>query len=381
MRRGLPLLALLTALGGCATQPVTPIGDAADVGTLSGEETRLWNQAEEFDQALVRSGKLHRDDALETYVQTVMDGLYPELDGAVRVHIVRSPTLNAFALPNGSIYVHLGLLARLENEAQLATVLAHEAGHFVDKHALRQRRNVKTSTAFAASVGMVGIPLVGEVLAVSSIYGYSRDLERDADAIAYERLAGAGYRTAEAVRVFEHLAAEVEALDVDEPYFFSSHPRLQERIETFERLAEGPAARDGRVAAGRYLQATAEARVECLRLDLSMNRHESVLLALQREDTDARYPAHYPYYLGEAFRKRGADGDRARAAQAYRRAVRTAPDFAPSYRALGVHHLKAGDYGKARRFLKAYLQRAPQAPDRGYVEQYLRQAKNKENAG
>ena len=60
------------------------------------------------------------------------------------IHVLINPSLNAFAYPTGAIYVHSGLLARLENEAQLATVLAHEIAHIVHRHAirhLRQERN------------------------------------------------------------------------------------------------------------------------------------------------------------------------------------------------------------------------------------------------
>ena len=87
---------------------------------------------------------------------TVPDGrLYPEFDRYLEMignkmipqeavdkipfkfHIVRDPTINAFAIPNGEIFLHTGLLARLKNEAQLAFVLGHEIGHILRNHVLK----------------------------------------------------------------------------------------------------------------------------------------------------------------------------------------------------------------------------------------------------
>src|SRR2546426_7325972 len=74
------------------------------------------------------------------------------------------PTLNAFAMPNGRIYVHSGLLSRLDNEAQLATILGHEMTHVTSRHALRFTRDATnkqilfTVLAVAASIGVAVAP-------------------------------------------------------------------------------------------------------------------------------------------------------------------------------------------------------------------------------
>jgi len=91
----------------------------------------------------------------------------------------------------------------------------------------------------------------------------------------------------------------------------------------------------------------------------------------------AELPAHAQYYLGEAYRLRAGEGDALRSEQAYLRAISVAPDFAPSYRALGVHYLKSGGYSEASRQLSRYLELAPDARDRAYVENYLKIAERK----
>ncbi len=353
-----------------AGQPVKPFSGAADAAQISPEESRLWVQSRDADVQLRKSGALYPDAQLRAYVQSVMDRLYPEFRGTLNVRLVKTPVLNAFALPNGSIYVHLGMLARMENEAQLATVLAHEGAHFVHKHGLKQRRTVKGASAFAMGMAIAGVPIVGDVLAMSSIYGFSRELEREADEVAFRRLKDAGYATTEAAGTFELLLEEVKALDLDEPYFFSSHPKLQRRIENFRELA-GSAPSGGRIAAAGYAQRVQHARIDSLKADLAMDRYQSVILLLEREGRRAHYPAHVDYYLGEAYRRRGEDGDAARAARAYQSAIAAGPDFAPSYRALGVYQMKQRQHAQARSNFVQFLELAPDSPRAGYVRKYL----------
>ena len=99
----------------------------------------------------------------------------------------------------------------------------------------------KSTTAFGTLLSAIGIPAVGlvaNVLAASSIFGYSRELESEADNQGYPRVIAAGYDPRETPKVFAHLIAELKAADVKEPFFFSDHPKLQERYDNFVRLSE-----------------------------------------------------------------------------------------------------------------------------------------------
>lgn len=370
-----PLLAglLLAGLVGCAAQPVKPFEKPEEVKQISQEESRLWVQAEDIDEALSDSDQIYRDTELEQYLQQTINRVYPGFQYTIRVRALKSPMLNAFALPNGSIYFNIGLIARMENEAQLATVLGHEAAHFIQKHSLRQVRKVKSMSAFALGMNIAGIPLIGDVIAISSIYGYSRDLERQADTLAYEHLQRAGYDVRESVKVFQHLAAETEALDEKHPVFFSSHPKLKERIESFNELIAASGEAGGRVERQVYLAKSHGLRLACLESDLSMDRYKSLILILENDDSARRFDApHRYYYLGEAYRRRNEEGDVQRAETAYQKALREEPGFAGTYRGLGFLYLKMQQSDKARPLLEKYLALAPEAKDRAYVEHYLR---------
>ena len=343
----------------------------ADTKSLTPEETRLWHSAEELDDQFRKAGYLYDDAVLQSYLEAVMHKLYPEYVGSITVRIVDSPSLNAFALPNGSIYINTGMLSRLDNEAQVATILAHEGVHFTHKHSWQQQRSVKNSTAFSAGFGIVtGIPAVGDLVALSSIYGFSKDMEREADAEGFQRLQNAGYYVSQAPVTFEFLLAEVDALDIDEPYFFSTHPGLEERIRSFNELVQQQSITNGYKGAVAYRSHVDKLQLELLTDYLELSQHQSVLLILERPDAFDRYPSSAWYYLGEAYRLRNEEGDADRSIDAYRTAIQQAPGFAASYRALGLYYMKNNELVEADNHFSRYLELQPDAEDRGYIEHY-----------
>jgi predicted Zn-dependent protease len=348
---------------------VPPWASVEEIRELAPGEKSLWQEADEFDRALVRAGKVNTDPALTAYLQGIMDRLYPEFGGRLKVRLLSAQHINAFALPNGSIYVNAGLVARFENEAQLATVLAHEGAHFTHRHSLQQAERVRSAAAFALVVAMLGVPLVGDIVALSSMFGYSREHEREADVIGYQRLVSAGYSARESIRTFEHLQAEIKAADIKEPFFFASHPKLQERIDSYSELLKD--ADNGEVGRERFFEATAGLRLASLEADLAAYRYRQIILILSNPESRSEYPPEASYYLGEAYRLRGETGDGEAAEREFTSVIQNVPKFAPAHRALGMLYFKRGDTARATPLLRHYLELAPDAADRAYVEYYL----------
>ena len=116
---GLLLLALFGA--GCAHTHVPSLSEAA---IEEPEEPMLLRQAATEEFQLEHSGFVVSLPETEAYLLRIakVAGTDTALAQSLRVRIVQDPTLNAFALPNGALFVHTGLLARLENEAQIATI-------------------------------------------------------------------------------------------------------------------------------------------------------------------------------------------------------------------------------------------------------------------
>lgn len=365
--------ALWLLAGNILAETVMPL-EPKQIAALEEEEVRLWREGDNADKQLLRAGRLYQHPALTAYLQRIMDRLYPEWAGTIRVSLVDDPSLNAFALPNGSIYFHVGLLARLENEAQLATVLAHEGAHFVLRHGYQHRQQVKGASAFGLVVGVIGVPIVsiiGQLAAVSSMFGYSQTLEKEADDMGFRRMVLAGYEPKESVRVFEHLADEAKANEQKEPFFFASHPQLTERIESYLKLLPHSGAENGEVEAERFEASIGDLRTLTIESDLGRARFKNVLLILEDPERRKRYPPYADYFLGEAYRLRGEEGDLEKARAAYLKSIQAAPDYAPGYRQLGLISLKQQQLSEAKDYFTRYLQKQPAAKDKAFIDGYL----------
>jgi predicted Zn-dependent protease len=161
---------------------------------FSPPDEKLLEEANELDRQFEQKGLLYRDPTAEEYLDRIgrnlISGAPPPDRVVYRFHILRDPMVNAFALPNGSVYVNTGLVAALENEAQLASVLGHEITHVTARHEYTLNRNIRKKAvtleviaALAGAGGFVpagaifGITLtvashVSQVLVISTVYGY-----------------------------------------------------------------------------------------------------------------------------------------------------------------------------------------------------------------
>ncbi len=374
------LLAVCALLAGCATTTLPPVTDKGFA--FEGDERRIWTRSEEAQDWLGKSGWLLRDAQVEAYLNGIAAGLAPP--GAAdrirfRIFVVRDYRLNAFAFPNGAVYVHTGMLARMENEAQLAVLLAHEMTHATHRHAVRSYRDRKNKSAFLAGAtavaGNLGA-LLGGLGTIASAYGYSRDLEREADAVGLGRAVEAGYDPREGPRLFAHLKKYLEEEKVQEAYFFSSHPRVAERVASYEELLAGKySGRGGRTDGKIFLETMKGVLLENATLQVTAGRFDGAkreaVLYVEREPADPR--GHY--LLGRILERTGVAGDPDRAVEEFRKSVSLDPDFPDPHRDLGFHFFKKGNHPAAKVHLERYLALSPNAPDRQYAEEYLRSMK------
>ena len=369
-------LAIPLLVGGCAGGKVRTFQQAADTAQLTDAESRGWHAARELDRLWRHKGLIYDDPQLTVYLQSIADRLYPEFRGTVRVQLIDSPELNAFALPNGNIYLNIGLVARMRNEAQLATVIGHEISHFTHQHSL-QKRDAADSAAVAGMMVTLatGIPASGQLLVAGAMSGYSQDMEREADQLGFERLVQQGYDPNEAAEVFRLMLEEVEALDIEQPFMYSSHPKLTERIATMSRLAAAQPPNGNRKNTEQFVQHTQGLREVVLDRYLATRRYKTLILILENRALRLRYPDNADYYLAEAYRQRGEEGDATLAEHAYRQALTLAPGFAASHRGLGLLLMQQGDKMQAIEHLSRYLALSPEAADAGYIRGYIAKLK------
>lgn len=372
MNRHCAIAALLVS--GCATTRLPPAAVSGEF-RLEEDERSLWRQAEEAERRFEAGGIVVADAELEGYLQDVARRLVPPPVWAAipfRIRVVRNPYLNAFTLPNGRIYVHTGMLARMENEAQLATLLAHEMTHATHRHAVREFRDLQNNAAMAIGLNSI-LPGIGALAGLSAVRGYSREMETEADVVGLRLVADAGYDVEESPKLFAQLKEQLSEEKKSEPFYFGTHPALDARIESYRGLIQAQYGNRPRGTSGAetFLARTRAIVYENAVLDLRAGRFVAAERGARKYARLDPTAARGPFLLGEVCRQRASDGAAEAALAEYRRAIALDAAYPEPYRAMGLVLYKRGDKPAAREAFEKYLSLSPQAPDRAYVEQYV----------
>ena len=248
------LLAAAFLLSNLVAPTVAAASERKDKGiyeslNLTDGEYRSIKTSAELHGQMQRRGLRHNDSDLDAWLQGIGDRLVPAPTDSYqeyRFYLIRDPSPNAFALPDGQIYVHTGLICRLENEAQLASLLAHEIIHVAGHHGVLAYRSQKNKAflggllsvlgALAGGWGEVGGYLMNYGLA-TSVFGYSRDLEQEADVKGGALMLDAGYDIREMPTLFEILSQDFEGLNPRMNGKWNSHPDLASRGQYTAALA------------------------------------------------------------------------------------------------------------------------------------------------
>lgn len=166
-------------------------------------------------------------------------------------------TVNAFALPGGKIYVFSGLIARADDESELAGVLAHEIAHVTERHSSKRlvdQLGVQAVTSIL--LGRSGVASSAAAIVTKlGFLSYSRSQEADADEVGLGFIARTDYDPRGMVRFFEKIRA-LESKDASVVgRFLSDHPRSADRIADVEKriAALPPERRTGNAYAERWL--------------------------------------------------------------------------------------------------------------------------------
>ena len=230
--------------------------------------------AQQFVAQLEAKEKLVKDRGLNNYVSGIVQKISAQRPrGAVplRSYIIKEADVNAFTPGGGYIFINAGLLAAMENEAQFASVVAHEIAH-IDRGHIVAGRSARQGAQIGAALGQIagaalGVPtgvtdvLVG-VGATAAVSSFTRTQERDADQSGIQYLARAGYNALEGARSFEVL----KRLYGDRGGFLASHPASSERQATLNQMARQLGATKGRIAEKTYDRQTRSIRRQVLQV-------------------------------------------------------------------------------------------------------------------
>lgn len=337
------------------------------------DERGLWMTVEEAERSLRTSPSVIRDPALNDYVRRVLcRTVGSDRCRDVRLYIVRTPHFNATMAPNGMMEVWSGLLLRTQNEAQLAAVLGHEYAHFENRHTVKLFRNIKAKTDAAGFLsllpygGIIGLGLV------TSLFGFSREMEREADTGGLALMASAGYDTREAAAVWERLRAEMDATAAARGTqsrkdknggLFATHPPSAERVATLRSAASVNPGVPSATGLEAYRQALAPYWPGFVDDQLKLNDFgASEYLLAHLASTGWTPPLLYA--RGELYRRRAAAGDLDKAAAFYSEAITTGGTLPELWRGRGITLQKLGQAEAGKADLREYLRRAPDARDK-----------------
>ncbi len=228
-------------LAGCSTNPAT--GQQQFTALMSPQQ-EVQIGAQEHKKIVGQYG-LYDDQNMQNYVSQVGKRVVKDTerpDVQYKFYLLDSPIVNAFALPGGYIYISRGLLALANSESEMASVLAHEAGHITARHsAERYSHSVVTSLGAMILSTAIGSSGASEALGVGSnlyLSSYSRGQENEADSLGIRYLSHSGYTT-KAMSAFlknlnadKQLQAKLNGESGRDPAtsYFSTHPATADRV-------------------------------------------------------------------------------------------------------------------------------------------------------
>ncbi len=199
----------------------------------------------EINQQLIDSGqaKIYRGAAINSYVNRIGQELAKKSDRPnlpYTFQVVDDDAVNAFATMGGYVYINTGLMKKAENEAELASVIGHEIGHIVGRHAIEQMRSraIAQGVLSAAGLSRSQAVQIGVELAVNRRNSRSDELE--ADRFGLDNLTDSGYAAGGMVSFMRKLLEKGSSV----PPFISTHPATSERIRLLQsQIPEGSANR------------------------------------------------------------------------------------------------------------------------------------------
>ena len=357
------------------------------------DEKGMWAMMERVEEDIAGSNILVDDPALTSYLGDMIAAVGGPAAKDMRIYLARVPEFNAMMFPTGFSVVFSGLLLRMQNEAQLAGVIAHEAAHFLRKHQIRGYRDAKRKSdifavlAMGAGVagGAAGV-YTGDLVRLAqfgtllSLLDYSRGMEQEADAMGLSNLAGAGWEPSAMPDIWGQLIEELEASAYyrgkkrERPFsLFSTHPSPKSRMKDLAAMAENvrrPGADYG-LYADRYAQALGDWRRIFLEDQIRLNDPGASQHIVNSLAQGSGWTGLLRYAEADIWRLRGRPGDRERAAAGYAAAVLYEDAPADAWRWHGLMLHREGKRPEAREALAHYLVMAPDATDAEFIKQMI----------
>ena len=337
-----------------------------------------------------------QDSQLNSYVSQVGNKMAaashrPHMPYSFRV--VNATYVNAYAFPGGSIAATRGIMLSLENEAELASLLGHELGHVNARHAAEQMSKGQLTQAIVGGISVLAgtqsaalgdlAGQLGQISAGALLASYSRDNEREADALGMTYMVGAGYGSEGFVGLMEMLNGLSKHKTTTVDLLFATHPMSQERYDTAVQTANTKykAALKGPLYKERYMDHTAGLRAKKDAIEEIQNGEK--MLAARKYDAASGhfrqalkkapddYVALCMISISNLAQKQYAVG------RQYAEMAQTVyPQEAQAYHLSGFANIQLKDFEKAYEEFNAYERLLPGNPNTIFFKGYSQEGMN-----
>lgn len=331
-------------------------------GALSVEKEK--QIGEEFLLEIQQIMPLVEDPFLTSHLNRLGQKLVAQLGPQpfkYRFFIIDDPSMNAFAVPGGYIFVTTGMIRQTEKEGELVGVLAHEISHVYARHMSRtmeKARNVNIATLVAALAsiflgGALAQPLLMGSMAggASAMLKYSRDFEKEADSLGFKWMVKAGYNPRDMMSIFRKMGKQRWFEGGEMPVYLSTHPEVDSRLvdlgnqmaQYHEAMPEG--------------QNSPDYPYFAIRVDAACgNPHQ----LLRRETQDsARDPKNPAFHYGKALALAKLEQPD-QAIGEFNEALKLSPGNYLVQRDLAIFYFNRNRYSEAQKLLEELSQRTPQ---------------------
>ncbi len=394
-RRDFLWLSSLAAAGfmfRCATDPVT----GKKQFMLVSEDTEKQIDQQYSPLQFSTDFGAVQDSRLNSYISQVGNKMAaashrPHMPYSFRV--VNATYVNAYAFPGGSIAATRGIMLSLENEAELASLLGHELGHVNARHAAEQMSKGQLTQAIVGGISVLAgtqsaalgdlAGQLGQISAGALLASYSRDNEREADALGMTYMVGAGYGSEGFVGLMEMLNSMSKHKSTTVDLLFATHPMSQERYDTAVQTANTKykAALKGPLYKERYMDHTAGLRAKKDAIEEIQNGEKMLAerkydaasghfrQALKKAPDD--YVALCMMSISNLAQKQYAVG------RQYAEMAQTAyPQEAQAYHLSGFANVQLKDFAKAYEEFNAYERMLPGNPNTIFFKGYCQEGMN-----
>lgn len=315
-----------TPAGTVEAPPEDPSEELGNQKFVFGQvDQQLLSEINLLDERFEKEGAVYHESGLDSYLTRVGNAVVAgrKIENVEwKFRALRDPIPNAFALPNGSIYINTGLLALVEDENQLAAVIAHEITHVTRRHTYLRNRSVRkkmlainiinTIGTWNPVAGPVGIA-VGLIATISpfmlalSVLGYSREQEKQADLEGLKAATAAGFVPSGMPNSFKAMQKDIEGEQLNS--FYSDHPKLQERVNYTTSSIAADARKlsddEAKTAKDDYLAVMENVDRHDVELAINAARFRSAVFVSQKLADLHPDSSENVFYLAESYRTLG----------------------------------------------------------------------------